>query len=753
MDSNESSYDRERSLDSYLRHVPKELHELKIWMPCIARQPLLTFTGEKKKNLMTLSEATDKLQDTRWVEDRRAYYVKTKGEKFKTGLPHLAAIFTDTDYCYVDPDHRWLLDDQGNKLTGEDGKKLGNKDAFDQDQIDAMAKIKDFCPGWYSWSGKGFHGLMKRSDKITHITADKVNKLVDGKFLSPFELKLHTCFLPPYLEPINDIEKIPSALPFVEELCQAISSRASKSKSTSDKPPLEQAIDKANREQGTSPAPAPAPARVSEADLDRLLDQYWYLNRHDATFIPRDHASYGGWHRRLTTMGLTKDKIKELAKGEPGFVDGKDDNDIDNSKPYDDPEQQARIEFSRVKDLFDYHKFSLADANDYRARYMAAKEIAKANKGIVDWQSLIRPETVGTFAPRGEVALLAAKAGTGKSCLTLARIAEISKQGFKTLYLSGDMNLVDMRPHLMANKTVLSNFRAIDDLTLLTGDWLNEIMKDWRPDLIVMDGFIDCISCLAGEFMYDRQTKKMGKFDPNNDPMTWVKVFGWLKPWAKHWNVSIFGMVHPAKDRFGHDLPHSSKLQGYLHRWDMLYRKGSNMKGFQYSAVAELLDGSPEGTRLEWNGKRRRNTERMHTIYGLKEADLADLHIDDRDEKILVMANVVEYADTDELLGEFDECHDGYSTGYKPKKVLDEESIYRKVRSLVEAAKENTDKDYITSTAFTQSLARRDETKKNRIEEYLDALHKRQLIFLQSSGRGFKIRLNPDIDSYTPAAE
>ena len=771
---------------SYGAYIPRELQRLPIWLPCIQRQPLFPFSGEHKKNLVTLEKVLNKLSDNTWLAKRRDYYVETKGDKFKKGLVHLAAVFTDTDYCYLDPDHRWLLDDNGEKLLGEDGKKLGNKDSFDQDQIDAMAVIRGSCPGWKSWSGQGFHGLMRRSDKIIAIDAAKVNTLVGGKFLAPFELKFHTCFLPPCLEPINDLKAIPQATPFVEDLCQRIAKYKSKSKTivsipsdiavdsttpTIQSPPLEQAISKGGKE--TSPAPAPAATVIGHNDRERLLDQYCYLNSQGRKFIPDGHAEYGAWHRRLTTMGFTKDKIKTIAKSQLGFVDGKDDDDIDNSDPYPDGEKQARIEFKRVKDIFNRFNFNVADAKDYRARVKQAK----ADSGIVDWNALVRPEAIGKFAPRGEIALLAARAGTGKSCLTLARIAEISKQGYRSLYLSGDMNLVDMRPHLMANGTVSKNFRAIDDLTLLTAGWLNTIMHEYQPDLIVMDSFIDCLSCLASEFMYDHQTKKMGKFDPNSDPMTWVKVFGWLKPFARHWNVSIFGMVHPAKERFGHDLPHSSKLQGYLHRWDILYRKGSNMKGFQYGSVVSQLEQSPEGTRLEWNGKRRRNTERMHTMYGLQEVNTDLLHHDDRNEKIMTMTNVKEYADVEDLLRDSDDDyyhndHVGQGLGevfnlssdeptpddQKPppppptlkdaqrRDHIDEEEVYDTVCRL---KRKNTSDDWVTLIAIKQSLARHDEAKQFQIDEHLKALANRKIIYRKTSGRGYKVRLNPDQD-YSP---
>ena len=257
-----SDYNKERSVAYYAQHIPDELHDLKIWMPCIARQPLMLFSGEHKHNLMTLKEALAKLLDDDWIANRRKHYIENKDrQRFENGIPHLAAIFGDTNYCFVDPDHRWLLDDQGNKRLNKDGKKLGNKDQFDQDQIDAMAVIRDFCPGWKSWSGKGFHGLMKRSDKTTNVVASKVNQLVGGKFLAPFEVKLYTAFLPPYLEPINDIKLIPDALPYVEEICQrAASSSGAKTKSKpvpNEKLPLEELIDsKGNKGRPRRPPPA-----------------------------------------------------------------------------------------------------------------------------------------------------------------------------------------------------------------------------------------------------------------------------------------------------------------------------------------------------------------------------------------------------------------------------------------------------------------------------------------------------------------
>lgn len=720
----------QESIESYRNYIPPKLQSLKIWMPAIGRRPMFQFAGEHKKNLMDFEEVLRKLANEEWMKARRDHMVKKHGDKYQTALAHLAAILTDTQFCYCDPDCRWIMDDNGNPIKDDKGNK--NIDHFGEDQITLIYKLVDDCPGWESWSGKGIHALMERSTDTCQVAASHVNKKTEDGWLAPCELKYHTCFLPPLLSPINKRKIIPPAPEYVKKFCKAVNEyRINKNKS-----PAKQAKPIKQTGQETSPPAARGTPEGEHPGLGRLLDQYRELGRRGIRFLPNGYHEWGGWHRRLTTMGCPKEKIKEIAKSQPRYKDS-DADEIDKSQPFPDPEKQAKIEFDRIKKLFTKHRLELP----------MQKANTDQNYGVVDWLNLVRPEPIGKFAPRGEIALLAAKAGTGKSCLTLARIAEISLIGFKTLYLSGDMNLVDMRPHLMANRTDLNNFRAIDDLTVLTSGWLDHIMKTWQPDLIVMDSFIDCLSCLASEFMWDEQTQKMGKFDPNSDPMTWVRVFGWLKPWARYWNTSVYGLVHPAKDRFGHDLPHSSKLQGYLHRWDILYRKGSDMRGFHLSAVIRILAESPEGTRIEWNGKRRRNTERMHTMYGLEPANLELLAPEDVDEKIMTMTDVREFEDTDAFLkqaGEdiIDTDDDNTPEGpvLKREQNLDERAVMRSTMSLFNRSPDG----YVPLTKLIGSLARRNEEKQHQLQKHLESLANRNFIYLQTVGRGYNIRINPD---------
>ena len=726
------------TVESYRKHVPYELQKAKIWMPSIGRRPMFKFKGQHAQNLRTFDKALEEIGNEEWIKKQRDYMAKNfNEEKFRNDPVHLTAVLTNTDMCFADPDKRWLFDEHGNVIKDDNGKNK-HVDEFGDDQINVIDNLRDDCPGWASWGGCGIHSIMIRKKDTCQITAHHVNRQINGEYLSPCEVKFHSCYLPPILQPLNKRRHVSHTPDYINEHCRRVEKFRKQSNSKPEIQDTQDTTPPAEKKPDFSSDKSSDRLKNQHPGLERLLEQYRELAKHKIRFLPDGYAQWGAWHRRLTTMGCPTETIKKIADSQPGYNRDKDPYEIDKSKPFPgDPNDQAKIEFSRIKKIFDKHRIPL----------LIKSSIPKNNnKGLVDWENLTRPEPIGKFAPRGEIALLAAKAGTGKSCLTLARIAEITNLGFKVLYLSGDMNLVDMRPHLAANGTNLNNFRAIDDLTLLNDKWLLEVMREWKPDLIVMDSFIDCLACLASEFMWDSQTQKMGKFDPNCDPMTWVKVFGWLKPWARKWNVSVYGLVHPAKDRFGHDLPHSSKLQGYLHRWDMLYRKGSNMKGFPYSAVARILDDSPDGTRIEWNGKRRRNTERMHTMYNLVEADLDLLHEEDQDEKIMTMINVKEFSDTDEFLRvaggeEMTDSHGGvHSDGRVKSDRIEEADVMRSICDLIERSSD----EWTTVASVINSLARRDEMKKQQVETHFETLGNRKIIQRQSSGRGFKVRLYPD---------
>ena len=647
-----SEYDQDRSIKSYRDHVPSELHDLKIWMPSIHRRPLLQFSGDKKGNLMTFEQAIAKLLDEIWMTKRREFHIKHGRETLASGVPHLSAVFIDTKYCYIDPDHRQLVDDKGNKI--------GNKDAFDEDQISAMAVVRDFCPGWESWSGNGFHGLMRRSDKTNYINADKVNLLgEDGKYLVPYELKFHTCFLPPYLVPINDIREIPHALPQVEAYCEIVRKhKLSKNKSSKNEPdpevtlPLEAAIESKKEttppEQETTPPAgnnsddcvvAPI-VRPLEKDRLRLLDQYKYLANHNVPFIPKSHAEYGAWHKRLTTMGFSKKRIKELASKQSGYAGDKDDNDIDKSEPYPDVEKQVRIEFARVKELFDKHKLNIRDSINYREKLSKEntepttadassitdstaddssdqfnKELAFEEFVVTNEKSRNRklPPLICeglNFAPRGEHSALAARPGFGKTSITAYEVAEATKQGKKVLYVSLDQGWELTSRYLRAYGVVDDMVFLLTDPKYATMSWIMKVVETFKPDIFIGDSMFHFF-CRVLPIITNRQFKQ-------NDPLHWVEAMEWWKAeFLIPNNLSGYGIYHPSRTE-PFQFPHSGLLTAYTHRCDILVPqiKLSRRNKFliEESWVAKIVS-KHKGSTMRWCIRDRNDEKSPSQLY------------------------------------------------------------------------------------------------------------------------------------------
>ena len=716
---------RKRCAELYAKNIPDQLKKQNMFGIAIAKQPLHGWRwkdSEKKiplKEVWTWNKAIEQFtSNDRWLAKQREYFGKSKPEVL-TGKVQLFFRLRGTRYWVADSDHRKRRFDNGDYILDDKDKKI-KKDKFDDDQVEFQSIIVNDSWGYISSSGKGGHlWYYDKNNRLRKIEDAHVNELIDGKYLAQCELKHEVIFFPAEMQPINNISKINEPTPIILRMVDSVidyeqqRQEANQAKKQETKQETKQVTG--NDIPHTQPLQAHNLMRM-------IVAQCKWMNANQKVYLP-NRKEFSGFIKRMKTLGAPEATIVELCQRQPDWNDAKDRDDILNASPYDDADKQVAIQLKKLVE-FGYDK--KADLSPYYADQTKITPI--------DWDNLKRADAVGDFGLRGTISLLAGKAGTGKSCLTLARVADVTRENMKVLYLSGDMNLVDMRPHLMANEAALDNVYVIDDLSLLNSEWLLSMMHRFRPDLVVMDAFIDCLACLTTDFLYDPDSGRIGKFDPNGDPLTWVKVFAWLRPWAIHWKVAVYGLVHPAKSHLGHELPHSSKLQGYLHRWDMLYKQGSNMKGFECRAAVDWLDEVGHDTRrLEFNGKRRSAVERMHTSYDLKVADIDLLHPDDRDQKIMVIDNKEEYPTTDNLMFRMAGAEQPESETI----AITDDDVLNAIASCVKT----DDSGWVSPSAVKYSFSRRDHDKHHAIDEIITKLAAQNKIHRKSSGRGHKIKL------------
>lgn len=462
------TFDTAKIIQSYRDHMCPELKAHRMWLPCIGRLPPCKYKGEHSRNLMLFDEALDKLADHDWLTNRLLYFAK-KNPNIWNKPPHLMAWLIDTVFCYADFDFRkiWLPD--GSDYKRDDDKKPIKKNMLDTDQTGMVNLMTQELFVYRSMSGNGFHGWMRKTAETTIITDRHVNL---QQPLSPFELKYHACFFPAIMDVISPKPEIIEAPAFVERICYDVAQYKDKPKAKVDNRTLpldtvgkikDRAADNVTDNQkqettGDQPPPAPRPAPAVEdspkfekhSGLDKLLDQYRYLAKKGISFIPTDHDGYGGWHKRLTTMGCPKIKIREIAshKSQKGYVPGKDDKDIEDSTPYDDVEKQAGIEFGRIKQVFAKHNLSLDNV-----RKTDNAQTTNANKQTTNAEEPVRPVlvAVGEVEPSEDVPqihpfmtapglhwLIASDPGSGKSTMVWHWMSELTKQGYAVIHIHAD---------------------------------------------------------------------------------------------------------------------------------------------------------------------------------------------------------------------------------------------------------------------------------------------------------------------------
>ena len=231
-----------------------------------------------------------------------------------------------------------------------------------------------------------------------------------------------------------------------------------------------------------------------------------------------------------------------------------------------------------------------------------------------------RQDVCKGFPPPGEVSALAGKAGVGKTSLIMHYVAEATKKGHRALIWSFDMAYDFLCQYLLAYGAVSEHVTVIDGTATFSAlteqiENIKELLGDKdAPLLFVPDPFVDMFGTCSGEFMYNERTEREAEFNPN-DQLSWVRAFCWFLPFVRENRLSVLGTCHPAKGIYGHDLPHSAKLQGYLHSWSILYRHGMNMRGFPEQWLVEALKRGKKGSRLIYNGKGRGGHGLQHVTF------------------------------------------------------------------------------------------------------------------------------------------
>ena len=230
-----------------------------------------------------------------------------------------------------------------------------------------------------------------------------------------------------------------------------------------------------------------------------------------------------------------------------------------------------------------------------------------------------RKDVCKGFPPPGEVSALAGKAGVGKTSLIMHYVSEATKEGHRALIWSFDMAYDFLCQYLLAYGAVDQHVKVIDGpatFQKLTEEIekLKQLGGKDTPLLFVPDPFVDMFGTCSGEFMYNERTEREAEFNPN-DQLSWVRAFAWFLPWVRKNRLSVLGTCHPAKGVYGHELPHSAKLQGYLHAWSILYRKGGNMRGFPEQWLIRALEQGKAGARLVYNGKGRGGHGYQHATF------------------------------------------------------------------------------------------------------------------------------------------
>ena len=204
------------------------------------------------------------------------------------------------------------------------------------------------------------------------------------------------------------------------------------------------------------------------------------------------------------------------------------------------------------------------------------------------------------------------------------------EKGLKVLYFCNDMDVGELRPYIYAygmgdklDQILLVDFdgdvprEAASVVQVIEGT-----LDHWGtyPDLIVFDGFLEIIGWFANYFMPMSDKGIQQEFNADLQ-MHWCHAFKYLTPFLKKRNCGLFGVAHSPKQ--GHNLPHSTKLLGYLHQVWLLYKYGDNLIGFPDPNLKGKFEKLGHATRMLWNIKNRGGADPRHVVYRFGPTSLA----------------------------------------------------------------------------------------------------------------------------------
>lgn len=648
------------NLDSYRNHIPAELRRLKIWLVHIGKRPILKWTNPE--DLFTFDKALEKLANVEWIAQRRHYLINQAQRPDLANKPAaLMVVLSNTEYWYSDWDYRKVLDEQGN-FKRDDNNKILKKDRFDDDQhLILMQQVKNNW-GYKSSSGLGYHiyfkqtsssQLCKIGDRHLNLIAQDICPSINGKYLAPYELKHDVAYIPPVLAPINDQTKIQYADESMEQVCSHVTtyrltahrrrpSRKSRKDTTTnvanglDKPLDDKKGTTPQAAEGTTPQAGKAtlmPAQVEtpdfiekHKDLNRLIAQYRWMTANNKKFIPDDHDGFGGFIRRLVTLGIDRELLKKLCRSQAGYDQLTDDYDIDGAEPYPDPDKQARICFDQLKKFgFDP---STADIAPYgyppKVEDGSSTEPEKTDKPLAPITGIVADtieEVEGEVDPipidvdvkskplpqltaGGDFIAFASPPGAGKSTQVWHWMRELNEIGYTNIHIGGDQLKSQAKAKMRKagcaiDKTVLID--VMDKRRLLLDELIATIDKaitdhSLKPDddgykkpvgIICLDPAPKILRALWWSIPHARDKNR---FDPNSDEHAHIAIDNIVRVIAKFFNCCLILIAHPPKNAAGRDrYPGSEAWAGDAGITYRLYGLNRSTAGEMPTAILDVF--------------------------------------------------------------------------------------------------------------------------------------------------------------------
>ena len=656
------------NLDSYRNHIPVELRQLKIWLIHIGKRPILKWTNPE--DLFTFDQALEKLADVEWLDKRRYYLVHKANRPDLANKPAaLMVVLSNTIYWYSDWDFRKILDAAGNYLR-DDNNKILKKDRFDDDQHIILLHQTKNNWGYKSSSGLGYHiyfkqtsatQLCKIGDRHLNLIAQDICPSINGKYLAPYELKHDVAYLPPELAPINDQKEIQYADESIERVCSHVTTyritahrrRPSRKNATTN---VTNGLDKSlgDNKETTPPAaeettPLAAKASLMSAqhetldtieehkDLNRLIAQYRWMTANKKKFIPDDHDGFGGFIRRLVTLGIDRELLKKLCRSQAGYDQLTDDYDIDGAEPYPDPDKQACICFDQLKKFgFDPNT---ADISPYgyppKVKDGASTEPEKTDKPLAPITGIVADtieEIEGEVDPipidvdvknkplpqltaGGDFIAFASPPGAGKSTQVWHWMRELNEVGYTNIHIGGDQlksqTKAKMRKAGCAiDKTILID--VMDKRLLLLKELIDTIGKattdlSLKPDddgykkpigIICLDPAPKILRALWRSIPHARDKNR---FDPNSDEHTHIAIDNIVRVIAKLFNCCLILIAHPPKNAAGRDrYPGSEAWAGEAGITYRLYGLNRSTAGEMPTAILDVFKSIPQKERSRY---------------------------------------------------------------------------------------------------------------------------------------------------------